>query len=222
MAKATMNVVNLILKHGEKIPKIQKLLGQKEKLEDQIKTAQRRLKTVDSQLDRLVSATSTTRRRKKKAKRGRPKGKGRVGRPKGKAGRPRGRKKKAGRSAKPTEGKLPYLMAQVMSRTTPMKAGEVIAALRKAGEKFNPSTVAYNLSNYPYFKNIRGKGFTYAGSAVPVLKKAKKKKAGKKAAKKVVKKKTAKKKATRKKTAKKAAQAAAPSPAPAATEGQSG
>jgi hypothetical protein len=224
MAKRTMNVVNLILKHGEKIPKIQKLLGQKEKLEDQIKTAQRRLKTVGTQLDRLVSAAegAPRKRRKKKAKRGRPKGKGKVGRPKGKAGRPRGRKKKAGRSAKPTEGKTPYLMAQVMSRAKAMKPAAIVAALRKAGKRVNLGTVKHGLSHYPFFKNVRGKGFTYAGPAVPVLKKAKKKKAGKKAAKKVVKKKTAKKKATRKKTAKKAAQAAAPSPAPTATEGQSG
>ena len=211
MAKATMDVVNLIMKHGEKIPKIQKLLGQKEKWQSQLETAQKNLEQVDSQLDSLVSATSTTRRGKKKTKRGRPKGKDRVGRPKGKVGRPKGRKKKAGRSAKPTEGKLPYLMAQVMSKTTPMKSGEVIAALGKAGEKVNPATVRYNLSNYPYFKNIRGKGFTYAGAAVPALKKAKK-----------ARKKSAKRKTNRKKTAKKASKAAAPSPAPAATEGQSG
>jgi len=204
MAKGTMDVVKLILRHGEKIPKIQKLLGQKEKLEVRIKTAQKDLKTVDSELDRLISATSTTRRRKKKAKRGRPKGKGRVGRPKG-------RKKKAGRPARPTEGRLPYLMAQVMSKTQPMKAGEVIAALGKAGEKVNPATVTYNLSNYPYFKNIRGKGFTYAGPAVPGLKKAKK-----------ARKKSAKRKATRKKTAKKGGKTAASSPAAAAPEGQSG
>jgi hypothetical protein len=98
MAKRTMNVVSLILKHGDKIPKIQKLLSQKEKLEDQVKAAQRRLKRVGSQLDRLVAATSTRRRRKKKATKRRPKRK---------AGRPKGRKKKSGKAAAPRAGTTP-------------------------------------------------------------------------------------------------------------------
>jgi hypothetical protein len=206
MAKRGMDVVKLIQRHGDKIPKIQKLLGQKEKLEGQSKTVARRLRTVERQLNRLIAATGAApRKRRKKRKKAKKKAVSKR------------RKKKARRTTKPNVGSIAYLAARVMSRKKPMKAEQVVAALRKEGKRVNLGTVKHGLSHYSFFKNVRGEGFTYTGPALPTLKKAKKKKAKKKAVKRTVKKKAVKRKAARKKTAKrKAVKAAAPSPAPAA------
>jgi hypothetical protein len=209
MAKRGMDVVKLIQQHGDKIPRIQKLLGQKEKLEGQSKTVARRLRTVEKQLNRLIAAVGAAPRKRRKKKK---KAKKKIVRKR--------RKKKARRAAKPNVGSTAYLAAQVMSRKKPMKAERVVSALRKKGKRVNLGTVKHGLSHYPFFKNIRGEGFTYTGPALPALRKAKKKKAKKKAVKRTVKKKAVKRKAARKKTAeRKAVKAAAPSSAPVA-EGQ--